>query len=107
RGGCRIIASEVTGIEVNTFDHTRPAESHNAPIVPGHAFPASLPPVHPFPMFIIFSRNKDRRFWIQHAFLRRKKVVTGRHRLGTEARVSKIEVTPREVRCIHPGYSAP
>jgi hypothetical protein len=54
-----MIAEEVIGVDVDTFDDARQAQFDDAPVVTGAALSAAFPAVHPFAVFGVFVGNEN------------------------------------------------
>src|ERR1041384_3766991 len=93
------VSAEERGVDDDTANHTRQSEPDDAPVVPGLAAAARLPPVHPLSAVRVFLRAPFGGVLLEEIFLLREELVVGEERrsaqlLGCEVgKVGEREIT--------------
>src|SRR5678815_3731294 len=87
----RIIAAEETGIDHDSANYSRQAETDDAPVKSGRASPARFPAVHPLPQIGVLVFDKDRSGYLKKILFGRKEIIVGEEHSAAKPFCSEID----------------
>src|SRR5687768_18018135 len=79
-----VIAEEVTRVNGDAANNPGQAETDDAPVEPGGASPAALPPVHPFSAIGVFAFAPNGCARLQQILFGCKEIVVGKQHRSTK-----------------------
>ena len=94
----RVVAREVTRVDVEGLDDAGRGEAHDARVVAGRAPAAALPAVHPLAVLVEGAGPGHGLGALEHALLRGEEVVARPERLRAERSVGEVDEACNQIR---------
>src|SRR5512132_393 len=87
----RIIAAEETGVDHDSANYSRQAETDDAPVKSRRASPARFPAVHTLPQIGVLVFDKDRNGCLKKILLGRKEIIVSEQHGAAKLFCSEID----------------